>query len=213
MRSQANSRERVRGQSRTAANAFGRQKPLEIRAELTAIRQPCPHMCAIRAERFAMIDTIPTMTFKRDGKLSPDPEFLKLHASLTTPESEDWVVVPNKNKVLIMAMREQRTLSGRVASIWKGGWCHRTTMLRTLRDLPEKHQLGVMSVYVTTDAEEAGTHALLSELSILRKRKSFNVLSVVFPEVDTKQCIQCIYPESFSSRDFEGASFAVRTIN
>jgi hypothetical protein len=160
-----------------------------------------------------MIDTIPTMTFNRNGKLSPDPEFLKLHASLTTPQSEDWVVVPNKNKVLIMAVREQRALSGRVASVWKGGWCHRTLMLRTLRNLPEKHELGVLSIYVTTDAQEAGTHALLSELSVLRKPKSFNILSVIFPYVDTLQCIRCFYPESLSSRDFESASFAVRTIN
>ena len=160
-----------------------------------------------------MSDSIPTITLNADGKLAPDPAFLKLHASLTTPESEDWVVVPNKSKILIISMREQRSRSGRFVTSWKGGWCHRGVMLRLLGNLPETHELGVLSVYVTTDAAAAGTHKLLSELSDLGKRKSFNVLSVVLPGVDTKQCIRCLDPGSSSSQDFETAPFVMMTLN
>jgi hypothetical protein len=160
-----------------------------------------------------MFDSIPTITLNPNGNLSPNPEHLKLHASLTTPESEDWIVVPNKNRFLIIAMRERRSLSGRLVTFWKSGWCQRAAMLRLLRNLPEKHELGVLSVYVTTDAQAAGTHTLLSELSNLCKRKSFNVLSVILPGTDTKQCIRCLDPGSLGSRDFESASFAVATLN
>jgi hypothetical protein len=132
-----------------------------------------------------MSDSIPTITLNGDGKLSPNPKHLKLHASLTAPESEDWMVIPNKNRTLIIAMR----------------------------DLPEKHELGVLSIYVTTDAEAAGTHTLLSKLSDLGKRKSFNVLSVVLPRADTKQCIRCLDPVSSSSQDFEGAPFVLMTFH
>jgi hypothetical protein len=160
-----------------------------------------------------MSDSIPTITLNAGEGLSPNPAYLKLHASLTTPESEDWIVIPNKNKILIMAMREQRSRSGRLVTLWKGGWCHRTTMLRFLGNLPEKHELGVLSVYVTTDAEAAGTHTLLSRLSDLGKRKSFNVLSVVLPGADTKQCIRCLDPGSSSSQDFESTSFSLMTFH
>ena len=160
-----------------------------------------------------MSDSIPTIVFDGGGKLSPNPEHLKLHASLTTPESEDWNVVPNGNRILIIAMREQRSQSGRLVSSWKGGWCHRATMLRLLGNLPEKHELGVVSVFVTNDAEAAGTHTLLSELANLGERKSFNVLSMVVPRADTKQCIKCLDPASSSSRDFERAPFMLVTLN
>ena len=160
-----------------------------------------------------MSNSIPTITLNGDGKLSPNPKHLKLHASLTTPESEDWIVIPNNNRILIIAMREQRSRSGRLVTSWKGGWCHRTAMLRLLGKLPEKHELGVVSVYVTTDAEAAGTHTLLSQLCDLGKRKSFNVLSVVLPRADTKQCIRCLDPVSSSSQEFEGTPFVLMTFH
>jgi len=160
-----------------------------------------------------MSDSIPTITLNANGKLSPDPAYLKLHASLTTPESEDWIVVPDKSRILIIAMREQRSRSGRLVTWWKGGWCHRTSMLRLLGNLPEKHELGVLSVYVTTDSEAAGTHTLLAELANLSKRKSFNVLSMVVPSADTKQCIWCLDPASSNSQDFERAPFVLVTLN
>jgi hypothetical protein len=160
-----------------------------------------------------MSDSIPTIVFNGGGKLSPNPADLKLHASLTTPESEDWILVPNKNRILITVMREQRLRSGHLVTWFKGGWCHRATMLRLFGNLPEKHELGVVSVYVTTDAEAAQTPSLLLELSDLGKRKSFNVLSMVLSGADTKQCIRCLYPLSSNAQAFENASFALLTLN
>ena len=160
-----------------------------------------------------MSDSIPTIVFNGGGKLSPNPADLKLHASLTTPESEDWILIPNKNRILIIAMREQRLRPGRLVTWWKGGWCNRATMLRLLGNLPERHEVGVVSVYVTTDAEAVGTKSLLLELSDLGKRKSFNVLSMVLPRADTKQCIRCLYPASSSTQAIENASFALLTLN
>jgi hypothetical protein len=157
-----------------------------------------------------MSDSIPTITF--DG-LTPNPEFLKLHAALTTPESEDWILVPNKNQIFSTAMREKRSLSGRLVTLWKSGWWNRFGMLQYLGNLPEKHELGVLSVYVTTDAEAVGTHSLLSELASLGKRKSFNILSMILPGADTKQCMRCLDPASSNSRDFVRAPFMITTVN
>jgi hypothetical protein len=70
-----------------------------------------------------------------------------------------------------------------------------------------------VSVYVTTDAEAAQTPSLLLELSDLGKRKSFNVLSMVLPGADTKQCIRCLHPLSSNAHAFENASFALLTLN
>jgi hypothetical protein len=86
-------------------------------------------------------------------------------------------------------------------------------MLRLIGNLPEKHDVGVVSVYVTTDAEAVGTQSLLLELSDLGKRKSFNVLSMVLPGADTKQCIRCFHPVSSSAQTFENASFALLNLN
>jgi hypothetical protein len=157
-----------------------------------------------------MSDSFPTITL---NGVTPNPEFLKLHASLTTPESEDWIVVPNKNQIFSMAMREKRSLSGRLVTLWKSGWWNRSGMLRYLGDLPERHELGVVSVYVSTDAEVVGTHSLLSELASLGKRKSFNLLSMILPGADTKQCLRCLDPASSNSRDFERGAFMITTVN
>jgi hypothetical protein len=157
-----------------------------------------------------MSDSFPTITL---NGVTPNPEFLKLHASLTTPESEDWIVVPNKNQIFSMAMREKRSLSGRLVTFWKSGWWNRSGMLRYLGDLPERHELGVVSVYVSTDAEVVGTHSLLSELASLGKRKSFNLLSMILPGADTKQCLRCLDPASSNSRDFARGAFMITTVN
>jgi hypothetical protein len=158
-----------------------------------------------------MSDSIPTITF---NGLTPNSEFLKVHASLTTRQSEDWIVVPNKNQIFSIAMREKRSLSGRLVTLWKSGWWkNRSGMLRYLGNLPERHELGVVSVYVATDAEAVGTHSLLSELASLGKRKSFSVLSMVLPGADTNQCIRCLDPASSGSRDFERATFMLTTMN
>jgi hypothetical protein len=163
-----------------------------------------------RRKVLSMPHSIPTITL---NGITPSPEFLKLHASLTTPESEDWIVVPNKNQIFSMAMREKRSLSGRLVTLWKSGWWNRLGMLRFLGNLPERHELGVLSVYVATDAETVGTHSLLSELASLGKRKSFNILSMVLPGVDTTQCIRCLDPASSNSGDFERGAFMITTVN
>lgn len=152
-----------------------------------------------------MSDTIPTIVFDGNPAAASRPEHLKLHASLTTLDSEDWIVVPDKNRVLIVALREQRSKSGTVLTLSRSGWCHRTAMLRVLQNLPVKHDLGVISVYVTTDADEQGTNQLLSEVFTLGKRKSFNVLSAIMPTADTKQCVRCLAPTSSPSQDFVSA--------
>jgi hypothetical protein len=157
-----------------------------------------------------MSDSFPTITL---NGVTPNPEFLKLHASLTTSESEDWIVVPNKKQIFLMAMREKCSLSGRLITLWKSGWWNRLGMLRFLGDLPERHELGVLSVYVASDAEAVGTPSLLSELAGLGKRKSFNILSMVLPGVDTKQCIRCLDPASSNSGDFERGAFMITTVN
>jgi hypothetical protein len=157
-----------------------------------------------------MSHSIPTITLTG---ITSNPEFLKLHASLTTPESEDWIVVPNKDQIFSIAMREKRSLSGRLVTLWKSGWWNRSGMLRYLSNLPERHELGVLSVYVSTDAEVVGTHSLLSELASLGKRKSFNLLSMILPGADTKQCIRCLDPASSNSQDFERGAFMITTLN
>jgi hypothetical protein len=134
---------------------------------------------------------IPTITF--EGGATPNPEHLKLHKSLTSPDSQDWCVLPNKEKILIAAFREQR-LGARTLTFLKLGWAKRPQFLKSLRDLPTGHDLGVLSVYVATDAEEEGANSLLLEVAKISKLRSFNVMSMIMPKTDTRTAVRCMSP-------------------
>jgi hypothetical protein len=134
---------------------------------------------------------IPTITF--EGREIPNPEHLEFYGSLTSPDSEDWCVLPNKKRVLIAAFREQR-LGTRTLTLLRLGWAKRHQFLKYLRDLPARHDLGVLSVYVTTDSDEQGANSLLLEVAEISKLRSFNVLSMVMPKTDTRTAIRCMSP-------------------
>lgn len=152
---------------------------------------PTPHSHALGAqEDFAMSASIPSVTIYND-KNRNNPADLDVHASLTTGNSEDWAVVPDGSRVLVLVMRQQASAGAELVHT-RSGWASRSEFLRRLRGLPAGHDLGVVSVHVTTDAEASRTTSLLAGLSKIAEVHAFNLLKIVLPDADTKQCIRNI---------------------
>lgn len=82
---------------------------------------------------------IPTIVLTQDNCLQPDPKHLELHASLTTPDAEDWVVIPGTHhRLFVCGFRERQTDRG-ISTIGKFGWCYEPSLFTMLRKLSEKN--------------------------------------------------------------------------
>jgi hypothetical protein len=163
-------------------------------ASFTQSKLSIPQSRAATAQKGCpMPYSIPSITITKG--LSPyDPKLLDTHASLTTLDSEDWTIISDKSRVYVFAARQQTLHGDDVLVFYRAGWASRGDFLRMLRNLPEDHDLGVVSVRITTDAEASGTPSLLSKLAEIADLKGFNLLKIVLPDADTRQCIRRYTP-------------------
>jgi hypothetical protein len=148
-----------------------------------------------------MTDTIPTIIFGTNDSPVPSPAQLELHASLTHHKAEDWAILPVKQRLIVMAFREQMTHDG-MLTFFKGGWTRRSSLLKYLSGIQPPHDLGVLTVFVTTDAEAAGTNTLLPQLVELGRLKSFNIIKGVMTGRNTEHCVRCMEPSVAALSDF-----------
>jgi hypothetical protein len=146
---------------------------------------------------------LPTIIMGNNRGLQPDPLQIALYNSLTTPESEDWIIIPCQKKLFLCALRDCKT-EHRVRTEGKYGWSPKSVVLDGLNRLPENNDLGVLTVYVTTDADTGEIESFLNKLIALGKMKSFNVLTMVMPRT-TDECLSAFGGASADPQRFEAA--------
>jgi hypothetical protein len=103
---------------------------------------------------------------------------------LTTPDSEDWTILPDGNIVHVTAYREI-THDGQRRTMAKSGAAKVSDLKRLVRNLRASHDLGCVSVVLCRDAGDRA-HDLLCWLTKMGRKKKFNVVSCLGPATTAK---------------------------
>ncbi len=107
-----------------------------------------------------------------------NPAFAALalvHETLTTPDSEDWLVLFAGRDVHMVALREQRLSDGRPHVTAVRADTTVADFRRAVRALPDGHDLGCVSVIVPGDADIGG---LLRWLHKMARQKGFSMTTM-----------------------------------
>jgi hypothetical protein len=105
------------------------------------------------------------------------PAAVAYFESLTTPDSEDWMIIPDGNDVHVSAVREivhepEPQAEGRYGLTSLADFKH------GVETLPEGHGLGCVAVIVCQDFKDTGAVRLLTWLKRQAKAKGFNLTSI-----------------------------------
>jgi hypothetical protein len=100
--------------------------------------------------------------------------------TLTTPDSEDWTVVPDGQIVHITAMRETRN-GGQVQVHVRGGEAPLEAFKARVESLPSGHDLGLVTVVIGADSEVNGAHTLMAWIAKQAEKRKFSLISVSSP--------------------------------
>jgi hypothetical protein len=123
-----------------------------------------------------------------DPKAASSPTMRALvaaHEGLTTPDSEDWVVLPLGDSVALTCLQESRDESGRVAVHIASGVVPVSEIKKTIEGLPVKNHLGCITVTLQSDGEKHGALDLLVWLKGKAKEKHFSLASMIGPASKT----------------------------
>ena len=105
---------------------------------------------------------------------------IAFHESLTTPDSEDWTVIPNHKVVHLTAFRETPHNDKPVVRV-NYGEAPLADFKKLVEELPVEHDLGCVCVIICRDFEETGAPELLTWLAVQAKAKSFSLTSMYGP--------------------------------
>jgi hypothetical protein len=122
-----------------------------------------------------------------------------LHASLTTPDSEDWTVVVDGATVHVAAYRETRNGDGKPVVWTRGGEGRLADFKHLVEHLPKDHDLGCVSVILPRDADARGGATMLRWLhKKSRRSQKFNVIAIAGPATtrEAAEVLQSYYLES-----------------
>ena len=95
-----------------------------------------------------------------------------LYEAMTTPDSEDWLMLVCDGTVLLTALRE---IDGKTHL--RSGELTVAEFKATVEALPVGSQLGLVGMYLGTDAEQHGGVALLEWLQLKAGEKGFTLIS------------------------------------
>jgi hypothetical protein len=109
------------------------------------------------------------------------PALVAAHEGLTTPDSEDWGVLPLGDSVALTCSRERHDKSGRVDVLFKSCVIPVSKVKETIESLPDKNDIGCFTVNIQSDGEEHGAIDLLVWLNRKAKEKHFSLLSIIGP--------------------------------
>jgi len=99
------------------------------------------------------------------------------HESLTTPDSEDWLILPERDTLHVSAFREQ-TINGKIQVNVHRGTTSIEDFKRLVTELPAKHNLGCASVIIPTDGGKRARE-FLAWLTQQSRKGKFNVTAFV----------------------------------
>lgn len=98
---------------------------------------------------------------------------------LTTPDSEDWMILPDGNVAHVTALREV-VQAGARRVMAKSGSMKLADLKATVRQLPAGHDLGCVSVILCRDAGDQVVD-LLQWLTKMARKKGFSMMSHIGP--------------------------------
>jgi hypothetical protein len=101
--------------------------------------------------------------------------------TLTTPDSEDWVIIPRGKKVFVTAMREDRLPSGKKQTQARLGFSPTDGIKELVHSLPKDHRLGLVTITLLRDSEKFGGFELVQWFTKLAREKNFSVTSMAGP--------------------------------
>ena len=107
-------------------------------------------------------------------------ELIEHLESLTKPDAEDWVIIPNGKTIYGTAYREDTTPAGNRLVNIAAFVMTRVELKRRVKSLPLANcrPLGCVSVILCADHASKGTTALIGWLMHLAKRRGFSVIVV-----------------------------------
>jgi hypothetical protein len=112
--------------------------------------------------------------------IKPANAALAFQESLTTPDSEDWTIVPDREVIHLTAFRE--TQHGGKPVVWTNyGEAPLADFKKLVEELPAGHDLGCVCVIICRDFEGTGASELLTWLNAQARAKSFSLTSMYGP--------------------------------
>jgi hypothetical protein len=114
--------------------------------------------------------------------------------TLTTPDSEDWTVVPDGQIVHVTAMRETRN-GGQVQVHLCGGDAQLEAFKARVESLPPGHDLGLVTVVIGADSEANGAHAFMAWIAEQAENQKLSLISVVSPLTAADAARVKVWPE------------------
>jgi len=110
------------------------------------------------------------------------------HETLTSPDKEDWTVIPDGDRVHIVAFQEETV--GTKKRVFRAVFEPPMEALKTMFDKPAD-RLGCVTVMILSDHETNGTADLLVLLNNAAKRWNFSLTSMAVPgAVDTAAAVR-----------------------
>ena|SRR5215471_12632569 len=99
---------------------------------------------------------------------------LKFYESLTTPDSEDWVMIVDEEQTYLAEIQEiSGTGYSRVIRV------KTDDVFDVIRNLPADHPLGCVNLILPTDADERGVQEMRTFLSEFAAKKGFSFIETV----------------------------------
>jgi hypothetical protein len=112
-----------------------------------------------------------------------------LHETLTTPDSEDWLIVADRDAVHIAAIRETEHKPDATKIEQRLFLVPLAEFKRSVENLPPGHNLGCLTFIVCQDNKATGAGKLLSWLNGQARHKNFSMTSL-FGTASTKAAIR-----------------------
>jgi hypothetical protein len=122
--------------------------------------------------------------------MSASSAAVAVHESLTTPDSEDWSVIPDRKTVHMIAYRETRG-NGQTFVFKKGGAIALSRFKQMVEGLPKDHDLGCVTVHLTADAERCGGITFFAWMREQARAKGFSLMSIHGPAT-TKEAVRVL---------------------
>jgi hypothetical protein len=137
-----------------------------------------------KTEKTAPLPGDPTlMRIGPGGDIDPTANMAAAKAvmdTLTTPDSEDWTVVPDGQVVHITAMRETKN-GDQVQVHVRGGEAPLEAFKARVESLPPGHDLGLVTVVIGADSDANGAGAFLTWMTRQADKQKFSLVSVISP--------------------------------
>ena len=108
-----------------------------------------------------------------------DKEAVDFYKNLTTPDSEDWLIIPRGNKLFLTAMRENKRLDGKKDVYIKNGFCATNGIKECVTSMDKDNELGCVTIILCRDANKFGGVELLEWFTEKAKEKDFSVVSMI----------------------------------